>query len=248
MYKICKVGLLSFVVSVAASAAAVTFDFTNTSGAFAGSNASGTCAATNGGSCANGDAFTETLGGVTLTATAWSTTGGTFSTAELFKSGSSPDYIGLGVCDSTEGTHTNGISGCTNTEGYVDNSGPTDFILFVFNTPLDPSQITLNTAIHEGTDTQFWYSNLTSLGGVTTLSSLGAPNGTSSSTTINLNGVQSVTSVIFAASSARNQDNDGVKVTSLSVNSAAVPEPASFGMAGLALVGLGLLRRRVRKS
>ncbi len=248
MHKFVKLGLLSFLVSMAASAA-VSFDFTSTNGSFSGSNAIGTCATTNGGYCANGDTFTQTIGGVTLTATAWNSTSASaaFATAELFKSGSAPTYIGLGVCNSSEGTHTTGFTSCTNTEGYVDNSGSLDLILFTFSAPMDPTQITLNTFIHEGTDTQWWYSNLTSLTGQS-LNTLGAPSGTSSSTTISLPGVQSVQSVIFSVSSAPGQTNDGVKVTSLSVTPSAVPEPATFGMAGIALVGLGLTRKRGNKS
>jgi hypothetical protein len=243
VYKICQVGLMSLLISVAASAAPVTFDFTNISGSFSGSNSGGTCSTVNGGYCANGDIFTQTLGGITLTATAWNSTSasGPFSTAELFKSGSAPTFIGLGVCNSGEGTHTTGATNCTNTEGYVDNSGSLDLILFVFSAPLDPTQITLNTSIHAGTDTQWWYSNVTSLAGLS-LNSLGLASGTAGSTSINLSGVQSVRSVIFSA--AQNQSNDGVKVTSLSVQPAPVPEPATFGLAGLALVGLGLIKRK----
>jgi len=246
MHKIVKAGVLSLLVTVAASAA-VTFDFTSINGSFSGSNSLGTCATTNGGYCANGDTFTQTLGGVTLTATAWNSTsaGGAFSTAELFKSGSAPTYIGLGVCNSAEGTHTTGFTSCTNTEGYLDNSGSLDLILFRFSAPVDPTQVTINTTIHDGIDTQFWYSNLTSLTGQS-LNSLGAASGTSSSTTINLSGVQTVQSVIFSA--RQGQSNDGVKVTSLSVTPSAVPEPATFGMAGLALVGLGLIRKRKVKN
>jgi len=246
MHTIVKMGVLSLLVTMAASAA-VTFDFTSTNGSFSGSNSLGTCATTNGGYCANGDVFTQTLGGVTLTATAWNSTSNSaaFTTAELFKSGSAPAYIGLGVCNSAEGTHTTGFTSCTNSEGYLDNSGSLDLILFRFSTPVDPTQITINTTIHDGIDTQFWYSNLTSLTGQS-LNSLGAPSGTSSSTTINLPGVQTVQSVIFSA--RQGQSNDGVKVTSLSVTPSAVPEPATFGMAGIALVGLGLIRKRKMKN
>ena len=38
---------------------------------------------------------------------------------------------------------------------------------------------------------------------------------------------------------------DRFKIESLTVNTTA-PEPATFGLAGAALVGLGLLRRRIR--
>src|ERR1700733_3653713 len=105
MHKFVQVGLLSFLVSMAAIAAPVTFDFTGTSGSFSGSNSLGTCATTNGGYCANGDTFSQTIGGVTITATAWNSTSASaaFATSELFKSGSAPSYIGLGVCNSSEG-------------------------------------------------------------------------------------------------------------------------------------------------
>jgi hypothetical protein len=233
--------LLGVLSAVYVSAAPVTFDFTNTNGSFSGTNAGGTCSTTSGGNCAVGDTFTQSLGGFNLTATAWNIVGtNAATTAELFKSGTSPNFVGLGVCNSVEGTHSDGVSGCTNTEGFVDNSGSLDLILFVFAAPVDPTQITLNTTIHDGTDTQWWYSNLTSLTGQT-LAALGAPSGTSSSTTINLTGTQSVRSIIFSPNSG--QTNDGVKVTALSVQSS-VPEPATFGLAGLSLLGLGLLRRR----
>ena len=133
------------VCALGAWAAPVTFTFTNTSGSFSGTNAaSGTCSAANGGYCANGDVFTQTLGGTTLTATAWNSTSASanFTAAELFKSGSAPTYVGLGVCNSAEGIHTTGFSNCTNTEGYIDNSASLDLILFVLSAPMDPTQIT----------------------------------------------------------------------------------------------------------
>jgi hypothetical protein len=57
MHRFVKSGVLSFVVAVAASAAPVTFNFTNTAGSFAGSNSGGTCSTANGGYCANGDVY-----------------------------------------------------------------------------------------------------------------------------------------------------------------------------------------------
>src|SRR5690242_10769853 len=136
MHKFVRTGLLSLMLSIAASAATVNFNFTDTNGSFAGSNSLGTCSTANGGYCANGDVFTQTIGGVTLTATAWNATSNSaaITTAELFKSGSAPTYIGLGVCNSAEGTHTTGFSNCTNSEGYLDNYGSLDLILFTFNT------------------------------------------------------------------------------------------------------------------
>jgi hypothetical protein len=237
--------LLGVLSAVSVTAAPVTFDFTTTTGTFSGTNAGGgTCSTVSGGFCATGDSFSQSLGGFNLTATAWNIVGTNAATAaELFKSGSSPNFVGLGVCNAAEGTHTNGVDSCTNAEGFVDNSGSLDLILFVFSAPVDPTQITLNTTIHDGIDTQFWYSNLLTLSGQT-LAGLGAASGTSSSTTINLTGAQSVRSVIFSARAG--QTDDGVKVTSLSVQ--AVPEPATFGLAGLALMGLGLLRRRVKAN
>ena len=97
---------LVFACALGAWAAPVGSTFTGTSGSFSGTNAaSGTCIAENGGYCANGDGFTQTLAVTTLTATAWNSIspGANFTTAELFKSGSAPTYVGLGVCNSAEG-------------------------------------------------------------------------------------------------------------------------------------------------
>jgi hypothetical protein len=90
-----------------------------------------------------------------------------------------------------------------------------------------------------------------------TLSQLGTAttsNETTSDTTrtVVLTGLGSgVNSVLFGASILGNDNYfkiESVSVTVAETTTVAAPEPASFGLAGLALIGLGLIGNKRRKS
>lgn len=106
--------LLSGVFSAAAWAAPITFTFGGS------------------GVMADGASLASTISGLTVTVTAWSTTGngggagGTLQTARIGRYGTN----GIGICNDNEGT-------CPSNEHTVDNNGASDFMLFVFSTPVD---------------------------------------------------------------------------------------------------------------
>jgi hypothetical protein len=65
--------------------------------------------------------------------------------------------------------------------------------------------------------------------------------------TITITGLSGATSVLFGASTSG--DDNFFKIASVSVTEGTVPEPATFGVVGAALIGLGLMgRRRMSRS
>lgn len=191
-----------------------------------------------------GNSYTATLDALTLTATAWSTTGirGRFQTAELEIY---PGY-GMGVCNRSEGVN---CSSNYNAHA-LDNRGADDLILFTFS-----SSVQLDTLefLQFGGDSDI---NLWAGSGPVTLDGIQSKalgkatlinNSNSSNTlrTVALGGTLTGTYDWFAVGPRINQENDFVKLSSLTVASP-VPEPATWAMT---LVGLGLVgfsaRRRI---
>ena len=223
--------------ALTAGATTITFNFTGSGG-------------TLGGSSPFGDTRTYTNGIYSVTARSFSLPGdlsGDFTTAQLNQ------YNGLGLASCNQGEG----AGCGAPEHQVDNHVNIDFVLFTFNMVVDPASIVINPYGTYDRDVTYWIGN-----GSTNLATIGLAglagagfgsriddNSTSSSSarTVSLGGGAG-NELLFAARLPGNDADrylDYFKIESLTVDTV-VPEPATFGLAGLALAGLGLLRRRTQ--
>ena len=218
--------------ATAATGTTITFDFTSSGG-------------TVGGGSPFGDTRTYTNGIYSVTASSFSLPGnlaGNFTAAQLNQ------YSGLGLASCNQGEG----AGCGAPEHQVDNHGNIDFVLFTFNTIVDPASIVINPYGTYDRDVSYWIGTsganlatigLAGLGGAGFGSRIDDDSTVSSSArTVNLAG-GSGNALLFAAR-LNNPDDylDYFKIESLTVEST-IPEPSTFGLAGLALTGLGLLRR-----
>lgn len=222
------------------------------------------------------NAFSQTVAGIgTVTATAYTTTVEASSSAgtPLFSGtdavvGQYTGY-GLGVCSigDTGYSTSHPSNGCDAPTHQIDDSGSYEFILFSFSAPVDISNITLAN-FGGGTLSDMGFSywvNPTSFTAIpahpTTVlcgtggapacpSSEGSGNGIGvGSWTDSFNGttgLSDVTTLLIAAD--LNETGDYFKVQGLGGVTDPTPEPATFGMFGLALVGIGWCKRKRKLS
>jgi len=193
-----------------------------------------------------GNNIVETNSGETVTATAWSVTGSGDTT---FQTGALGQYSGLGLGDCNQDELA---VGCSAPQHEVDDNGQDDFVLFTFSTPVTSVTITIDPVCDCDTNASYYVGKglnplgdtLAQLGTVTNSNQI-SPDVTRS---ITLSGLGTgVTSILFGASTS-GTDNY-FKIESLSVTEGATaPEPATFGLAGAALIGLGVIRRKSRRA
>jgi hypothetical protein len=190
-----------------------------------------------------GNSIVQTVSGETVTATAWAaaqTAGATFQAAAL------DDYagagFGLGVCTAAQLAST-----CNAPFHEVNDSAQYDFVLFTFSQAVNTVAITVNPVCNCFTDDSYFVGTGSPSG--KTLAGLGTEttsdgNAQNVQRVITISGLNGATSLLFGTST--DESNNYFKIGGLSATVAA-PEPASFGLAGLALIGLGVMRFKNRK-
>jgi hypothetical protein len=243
------IGLLGAAMS--AQAAMVTYDFTVIA------NVSGFTSGT-------GNSATYTAGGVSVTATAFGLTGTggtTFQQGELVQSLSGDQNLrGLGVCNVLEGTEA---TTCGDPNHKVDNVGQLDFILFQFSAPVTFKNMLLTLALNVNNspppsdlDVTYWVGTLPSntvLSGTLPVAGLGSRNDDDTPLIAFPNTGRTLTflpgltgnSLLVAArlpGNGADTTTDAFKIQALTID--AVPEPATMGLVGAALVGLAFWKRK----
>lgn len=220
-------------------AATLSYDFT--SGSSTSSTSSGTTF---------GNVRTFTVNGVTITVTAWSLTGNSGTTFQTGNLGRWP--TGLGDCNQIEGTD------CASPEHQVDNNGNYDFVLFQFSAPVSSISVVISPYGTYDRDVTYYTGNASSSLDLTgdslsSLSGLGFGSAINDDSTVSSNPrtvtVTSgdITSLLFGARVGGDSYSDYFKITSMCLQPSAVPEPATFGTLGLALILLGVIGRIKRR-
>jgi hypothetical protein len=228
---------------------------------FAGSGGQGT----------NGNVLTFCQTGVppcgagvfTVMASAWSNTGsgGDLATADLGQY----NPFGLGVCNSSE---LAAAGGCQPPQHAIDNSGHLDFVLLTFSQPVQSITLTLSpfNTINDPMNATYIVGDCkptptscspngktvsmeSAMTGFSTVSVTGLNSGNPAhdvTLTLNLTGTgtSGVNWVLIGANIS--ETDDYFKLEGMTYST--TPEPATLGLAGIALLGIGLLRARKKRS
>jgi hypothetical protein len=212
--------------------------------------------------------FTESVGSMTVTATAWYLPAN-FTSSSTFGTAAMDNYngtnLGLGICSPND---PNG-AGCSSPYHQIDNSNGTEFVLFHFSQAvnLNGAGITVTNYAGIGSTSPAdltYYTASTGLTTSTTLSGIGSGTtvtqtcgtnctGKPVTDTISATGTSSYLIVAAEVSSTSDGDPDAFKLNELVIptggsgGQGAVPEPGTMGTIALALSGFGLAAWRRRK-
>lgn len=178
-----------------------------------------------------------------MTATAWS-----YDSHTGFQQGRLGLWsTGLGICSITER--------CGNPSHQVDNAGQHEYVLFQFSAPIDPTSVRIDPYGTYDRDVSYWTGNITLpsdlLVGETysSLSGLGFfsridNNGTVSSSPRNVPIVSPVVNTMLFGPRYNGGGDDYFKITGLTGVTSSVPEPSSWLLLSLGLLGWILLQTR----
>jgi hypothetical protein len=204
-----------------------------------------------------GNTLTSTVGGLTITETAWwvpdTSAATTFQTAAL----SIYNGYGLTVCSPPEGP------GCGSPDHQIDNSNGVEFVSFQFSTPVSLSNVQLYVYApfdsSKGSDADVTYfTPAAPLTTSTNFGSLGTETDVNQDCTADDGSVCTYTVItdpltgsnvsnLLVGASVPNTDGitDAFKIYSLAIDA---PEPGSFSMLFLLLPGFGVAAWRRRRS
>lgn len=238
--------LAAATIAAAAPAAATTYTMTLDGGSINVGSGNG-----------NTRTFSSTVGGQTLTLTATGWTNALDQTPDHTLASFLGQYGGLGL-----GVTNPGENGLDNSH-VVDNVGREDFILLKFSTAVDLTSMNLNVfdvndfGSADSDATIFYKNGATGPtdGGLSSTyfnqfgaQTFGVAGGSSSgSRTVDVGNHYSDTWIVSAATGQGGNGNDGFKLYSVTVNTAAVPEPATWAMMLIGFGGLGASLRARRR-
>lgn len=193
-----------------------------------------------------GNTYTFNNLGITATITAWGLTG---SSGTRFQPGQLGRWsFGMGVCNANEGAN------CGSPDHQVDNANGVDFVLIQFSSPILLSSVQIQPYGNYDTDVSYFTGNTAAglnLNGksIADLAALGfgavstdLANASTNARSVVINS-SPVNALLFGARLPGGDPQcDYFKVQVISGSS--VPEPATLGLVGLALLAAGLVRRR----